>query len=274
MLDFFYGDYKVRVVGTVDELQWVARDAAEVLTIDQSTLSCRMAEMPDEWKGIEIINTPGGPQQMATLKEPGLYALIFQSRKPEAREFQRWVFETVLPEIRKTGGFGKRQGFTTEEIRAFLIAPEPSAWERRFSDEFYQELGRLTGLKRTKGRSGHQFANLTTELVYGFLPGDIAEGLRQAKAANGGKWVKLHQHLTPDGIELFRRHMIRLLEFMRAVTTLFQLREMLRRFYGNVVQGEFFQQNKQDGSLSVHQQLRLHFGTFQPSPESFPEDLN
>lgn len=105
MLTFFYKDREVRTVGTNEVPEWVARDAGEVLTLDQRTLSYHMAEMPDEWKGTCIISTLGGPQEMATLKEPGLYALIFQSRKPEAREFQRWVFEVVLPEIRKTGSF-------------------------------------------------------------------------------------------------------------------------------------------------------------------------
>lgn len=40
-----------------------------------------------------------------TVTEAGLYALIFTSRKPVAKEFQRWVFEDVLPSIRKTGQY-------------------------------------------------------------------------------------------------------------------------------------------------------------------------
>ncbi len=36
--------------------------------------------------------------------ESGLYDLILQSRKPEAREFKAWVTGTVLPAIRKDGG--------------------------------------------------------------------------------------------------------------------------------------------------------------------------
>lgn len=39
------------------------------------------------------------------VSEQGLDKLIFQSRKPEAREFQDWVFGTVLPAIRKDGGY-------------------------------------------------------------------------------------------------------------------------------------------------------------------------
>ena len=39
------------------------------------------------------------------LTEPGVYQLIFKSNLPSAREFQRWVFNEVLPSIRKTGSY-------------------------------------------------------------------------------------------------------------------------------------------------------------------------
>ena len=42
---------------------------------------------------------------MTYIGEPNLYRCIFQSRKEEAKEFQDWVFNVVLPQIRKTGGF-------------------------------------------------------------------------------------------------------------------------------------------------------------------------
>ncbi len=37
------------------------------------------------------------------VNEFGLYRLIMSSRKPEAKNFQRWVFHEVLPSIRKHG---------------------------------------------------------------------------------------------------------------------------------------------------------------------------
>ncbi len=42
---------------------------------------------------------------LACISEPGLYRLIFTSRKPEAERFKRWVFHEVLPSIRKTGKY-------------------------------------------------------------------------------------------------------------------------------------------------------------------------
>lgn len=51
---------------------------------------------------------------MAIITESGVYALVFRSRKPEARKFSKWVRTEVLPEIRKTGSYG----VTAELLRA------------------------------------------------------------------------------------------------------------------------------------------------------------
>ena len=40
---------------------------------------------------------------MLVINESGLYALIFKSRKPQAKEFRKWVTSVVLPSIRKNG---------------------------------------------------------------------------------------------------------------------------------------------------------------------------
>ncbi len=51
------------------------------------------------------MTTSGGKQKVLHVNESGLYQLVFQSRKPEARQFTRWVTSEVLPSIRKTGGY-------------------------------------------------------------------------------------------------------------------------------------------------------------------------
>ncbi|WP_155626526.1 Bro-N domain-containing protein [Burkholderia vietnamiensis] len=48
---------------------------------------------------------PGGPQKLNVCNESGLYALIFKSRKPEAKRFRQWVTSEVFPSIRKRGPY-------------------------------------------------------------------------------------------------------------------------------------------------------------------------
>lgn len=55
---------------------------------------------------------------MTFIDEPNLYRCVFQSRKAEAEKFQDWVFEEVLPTIRRTGGYGAGLASDREVIRA------------------------------------------------------------------------------------------------------------------------------------------------------------
>jgi hypothetical protein len=51
------------------------------------------------------MRTPGGFQPVALVNKPGVYRLLFQSRKKEAEAIKTWVFTKVLPSIRKTGSY-------------------------------------------------------------------------------------------------------------------------------------------------------------------------
>ena len=80
-------------------------------------------------KGTNSIPTLGGPQDMLTVNEPGLYALILGSRKPEARAFKRWITHEVLPQIRRTGAY-----FTGEPADCSRIADMRAALDSIISD--------------------------------------------------------------------------------------------------------------------------------------------
>jgi prophage antirepressor-like protein len=54
---------------------------------------------------IRDILTSGGKQQKKFITEGNLYRLIARSKLPEAEKFESWVFDEVLPTIRKTGGY-------------------------------------------------------------------------------------------------------------------------------------------------------------------------
>lgn len=94
---------KVRVLGTPEAPEWVAADVGEVLGIAEVRSTIRDFE-PDE-RGVHSVHGSAGAREMLTVTEPGLYRLIFISRKPEAAKFRRWVFHEVLPQIRRTGSY-------------------------------------------------------------------------------------------------------------------------------------------------------------------------
>jgi prophage antirepressor-like protein len=83
---------------------WVGRDVCQALGIENS--SDALGSIPDDEKdGVGITDPIGRAQTAVCVNEPGLYRLIFKSRKPEAERFKRWVLHEVLPQIRKTGGY-------------------------------------------------------------------------------------------------------------------------------------------------------------------------
>jgi len=104
---FDFQGSSIRMVGTADKPEFVGADVVSVLypDIDPKHRATYLRGVPDEWKGLQKVQTIKGLQKVQTLAEPGLYHLIARSNSPIAIPFQRWVFEEVLPTIRKTGGY-------------------------------------------------------------------------------------------------------------------------------------------------------------------------
>ncbi len=109
---FNYHDKQVRV--TQDEQgepRFVAKDLAEVLGYKWNPYL--LNHIPEQWKDTKPIVTPGGPQEMITLSEQGMYFFLGRSDKPAALPFQMFLAGEVLPSIRKHGAYMKSLVLTT-----------------------------------------------------------------------------------------------------------------------------------------------------------------
>ena len=116
---------EVRVVELNGEWHFVAKDVAEKLGYTWN--GSRIDHVPEEWKGMTSVVTPGGTQEVITLSEQGLYFFLARSDKPAAIPFQKWIAGEVLPSIRRTGGYiAAKPDETPEEImaRALIVAQE------------------------------------------------------------------------------------------------------------------------------------------------------
>ena len=81
---------------------FVAKDVCNILEISNNRDA--ISQLDNDEKNTVVISDgiPGNPNK-TIISEPGLYKLIMRSRKPEAKDFQRWVTHEVLPSIRKHG---------------------------------------------------------------------------------------------------------------------------------------------------------------------------
>ena len=103
---------------------FVLKDCMSILDLGNPTETVKMFDK-DEFSTTEVIDSIGRRQQTYIISEPGLYRLVMKSRKPEAKEFQRWVTHEVLPSIRRTGGYIPTSESDSDEdimARAVLVA--------------------------------------------------------------------------------------------------------------------------------------------------------
>jgi prophage antirepressor-like protein len=97
-----WNGHKIRFVEREPGDWWaVAADVASALGYRHTPHMLRVLE--DDQKGVRIVDTPGGKQEMAIISEIGIYAVIMRSRRKEAVAFQKWVYEVIRTLRKQTG---------------------------------------------------------------------------------------------------------------------------------------------------------------------------
>lgn len=187
---------------------FVAKDVCDILEL--SNVGQALSRLDEDEKNSIILNdgTPGSPNK-AIVSEPGIYSLVLASRKPEAREFKRWVTHEVLPTIRKTGGYIPTSESDTDEAimaKALLIAQktiERNTQQLRAKDRKIMEL-------ESKAQALDTFTNVEDRLLVRDAAKILSNSgtvisekqLREWMAANdwiyksNGSWHSTARHCT------------------------------------------------------------------------------
>ena len=85
------------------EAMFCLKDVCEVLELQTKQVVRRLED--DVFSKHPIVDNLGRVQQATFVNEDGLYDTILESRKPQAKQFRKWVTSEVLPSIRKQGGY-------------------------------------------------------------------------------------------------------------------------------------------------------------------------
>jgi prophage antirepressor-like protein len=110
-VNFEFMGHSIRFVGTEEIPEWVAADAISVLypEAERESNNKYLQKIEGRWlhkkKILMKVGNKDAVRTLGTIYEPGLYQLIATSGSSLASEFKRWVFEEVLPSIRKTGSY-------------------------------------------------------------------------------------------------------------------------------------------------------------------------
>jgi prophage antirepressor-like protein len=100
---FQYGGNELRTILKDGEPWFAAKDVCDVLELSNPSVAISRLDEDEVTK----FNLGGLVGEINAVNEAGLYSLILGSRKPEAKQFKRWVTHEVLPSIRKTGQYIK-----------------------------------------------------------------------------------------------------------------------------------------------------------------------
>lgn len=232
---------RVRTIEQNGEPWFIARDVCECLSIGKYRDA--VSRLEEDERGLVEMDTPGGRQSLSAVNEYGLYSLVLSSRKPEAKEFKRWITHEVILAIRKTGGYisGAKE-MSDEEImaKALLIGKRTIEQQQlriqnlevtnseltvsntimRPKADYFDELvdrNLLTNFRETAKQLGigqKAFVNFLLEkkYVYRDKKGKLmpyagkGDGLFEVKECYNEKtaWSGVQVLITPKGREVFR----------------------------------------------------------------------
>jgi anti-repressor protein len=190
---YSYQNSNLRVVHWDGEPWFVAKDVCNILEIDTS----QTRRLDEDEKGLRLIQTPGGEQEMVCVNEPGLYSLILGSRKPEAKRFKRWVTHEVLPSIRKHGIYA-----TPQTVEAMLQDPDTMI---RTLQALKEEREKRLALERKveEDKPRVLFSKAVEASHTSILIGDLAKLLRQNGVQIGQNrlfaWMRDNGYLIKSG---------------------------------------------------------------------------
>jgi len=184
--EFNFKGKSLRTIQIADEPFFVGKDSA--MAIGYTEVSFRRAikaHVKDKYKRECQIDTPSGKQMMIVISEPGLYQLASQSKLPNAGPFQDWVYENVLPSIRKNGAYltdsaiektltdpdylirlatqlkSERNGRLIAEKKVDELKPKASYYDQVLSNP---SLMNITAIAKDYGYSGRTFNKLLYKL--------------------------------------------------------------------------------------------------------------
>ena len=162
---------------------FVAKDVCDILGLENSRKATAELDS-DEKNTVTLSDGIAGNPNKTIISEPGLYRLVMKSRKPEAKEFQRWVTHEVLPSIRKHGGYMAGQERMTPEQMALASM----RWLQSKVDEQAKQL------KAQEGKV--LFANAVETARTSILVGDFAKILKSNGIDIGPRrlfaWLREH----------------------------------------------------------------------------------
>lgn len=191
---------QVRIVPVDGELMFVAKDVCDCLEITKHRDA--ISRLDSDERGSVKLDTPGGKQDIAAINEYGLYNLVLSSRKPEAKEFKRWITHDVIPAIRKTGSYSLAIPKTLPEaLRAYANEVESHNATKAIVAQQEQQIAEFKPVKDYVDKILSSKSCLTITQIaadYGMSAQELNKILHEAGLQRkvGDQWILYKQHMS------------------------------------------------------------------------------
>ena len=194
--EFNFQGNQLRTVMIDSEPFFVGKDAATAIGYKNFRDALKTHVKP-KYKRESRITTPFGTQTMTVISEPGLYQLASESKLPSAGPFQDWVYEEVLPSIRKHGAY-----MTPETIEKAIYNPDFIInLATKLKDEQAKTAALTADNETMKPKA--LFADAVATSHTSILIGDLAKLIRQNGVDIGQNrlfaWLRDHGYLIGSG---------------------------------------------------------------------------
>lgn len=147
---------QVRTIVKDGEPWFVSADVCRALEVKNARDA--VARLDDDEKGVVLTDTLGGQQNVTIVNEPGLYALVLGSRKPEAKAFKRWITHEVIPSIRKHGAY-----LTPETLSKAIADPQ---WSIALLTALKEEREKVSSLQEENAAQKQMLAEAAPKVRY------------------------------------------------------------------------------------------------------------
>lgn len=177
---------EIRTVEIDGKPYFVANDVAKALGYVEAAKAVRT-----HCKGVSEMDIPsnGGVQTMKVIPEGDIYRLVVKSQLPSAEKFENWVFDEVLPSIRKHGMYAKDELLDNPDL-LISVAQELKA-ERERNKVLVEDNERM--------KPKEIFADAVTTSKASILIGELAKILKQNTYDTGEKrlfeWLRNNRYL-------------------------------------------------------------------------------
>lgn len=188
---------QVRILEKDNELWFVAKDVCDCLEIKNTTDALKRLDN-DERSRFNL----GRQGETNIVNEYGLYNLVLSSRKPEAKEFKRWITHDVIPQIRKTGTYSMNiPKSLPEALRAYANEVELHNATKAIVAQQEQQIAEFKPVKDYVDKILSSKSCLTITQIaadYGMSAQELNKILHEAGLQRkvGDQWILYKQHMS------------------------------------------------------------------------------